>query len=182
MTFAWIEPVARAAQPWADLYNASSFLQTGVTFAHFAGLLVAGGFAVATDRMALRLSRRHDGDRRMLLSELAGVHRLVLAGLVVVTLTGLAMALADAEWVLAAPLFWLKMGAFALLLVNGLVLMRTERRLHALVEGPRAGADEEMEAWHAAEERSWGSLRWTAVRSMALWGVTLLLGTLLTGV
>ncbi len=191
MDVALIGPVVEAAQPWAHLYNDSTLLQTGLLFVHFAGLLTAGGFAVATDRLALRITRREGGDRRLLLRELGEVHRPVLVGLAVVTLTGIAMALGDAEFLLTSPVFWLKMTAFVLLLVNGLFMMRAERRLRGWSEADQSGEAGSRDGEAAVllvdpvpphPHRAWRNLRWAAVRSMALWGTTLLLGTALTAV
>ena len=133
-----LEPLANAAQPWADLYGDSTLLQTGILFVHFAGLLVAGGFAVASDRLALRVGLEDGPGRETVLRELHAVHRPVLIGLVVVTLTGIAMALADARYLLTSLVFWLKMGAFGALLVNGLFMMQAERRLRGAAK-KRAG-------------------------------------------
>ncbi len=191
MDVALIEPVVEAAKPWANLYNDSTLLQTGLLFVHFAGLLTAGGFAVATDRLALRISRREGGDRRLLLRELGEVHRPVMIGLAVVTLTGIAMALGDAEFLLASPIFWLKMSAFALLLVNGLFMMKAERRLRGWSEADGSGEAGSRDGYLSLQVAdpvlpnppgAWRNLRWAAVRSMSLWGLTLLLGTALTAV
>lgn len=183
MSVSLMEPLVHAARPWSDLYGDSAFLQTGLLFVHFAGLLAAGGFAVATDRLALRIGGTPGRDRAVLLRELAAVHRPVMIGLVVVTITGIGMALADAEYLLTSAVFWLKMGAFALLLGNGLLMLRAERRL-------RAGADRAASppvagsSAPATPERAggWSALRWAALRSVALWTLTLLLGTTLTAI
>lgn len=159
-----LDLVARVAAPWSAVYGGSATLQTGVAFLHFAGLLVAGGFAVATDRLTLRLAGRPVPERTLLLREIRAVHRPVLIGLALVTVTGLAMATADAEYVLGSKVFWLKMAAFGLLLGNGALMVRAERRARRDPQAPRG----------------WRSLRWSAVRSGALWVVTLLLGVLLT--
>jgi len=50
-------------------------------------------------------------------------------------------------------LFWTKMALVVLLLINGAVLWRAERRA------------------------SWGTLRWTALASLTLWFLTTLIGT-----
>lgn len=155
--------VARLAQPWADLYGSSAPLEAGVMFVHFAGLLVAGGFALAFDRGALRASRREPGERQPYLRELHAVHRPVLVALATVVVSGLLLLAADVETLLPSALFWLKMAAFGLLLVNGVWLRRTERRL-------AADGDDVV---------GWARLRHGAVRSMALWVGVLFLGTLL---
>jgi hypothetical protein len=158
--------IATLAQPWADFYNDSSAAQTGVLFLHFGALLVAGGYAIAADRWVLRGGRLDAGPRALLLDELAALHRPVIIGLALLVLTGIAMALADAEALLSAPLFWLKMGGFALLLLNGVTLLRARRKVQDV---PR------VDTRFAPE---WRSLQWAARRSVSLWLLTLLLGTL----
>ncbi|HET6231055.1 MAG TPA: hypothetical protein VFE05_13360, partial [Longimicrobiaceae bacterium] len=101
--------------------------------------------------------------RGMALRELGSIHRPVVTGLVLVVLTGVLMLLSDVESLLPSPVYWAKMGAFVLLLVNGLMMQRAESRLSA--GGP--GAED------------WGSLRGAAWRSAFLWFATLLLGTIL---
>ena len=49
-----IETLVAALKPWADFYGNTKPLQAGVEFLHVGGLLVGGGFALASDRAALR--------------------------------------------------------------------------------------------------------------------------------
>lgn len=139
-----LEPLARAAQPWADLYGDSVLVQTGILFAHLVSLLAAGGFAVATDRLALRAGREGGPGREVALGEIRTVHRPVLVGLALATVTGSAMALADVRYLLASPVFWLKMAAFVALLVNGLFMVRAERRLRTAQGHARASREWRM--------------------------------------
>lgn len=162
----FVAGLASLVQPWSDLYAASVPVETGVTFLHFAGLLVAGGFALAFDRGALRATSADAAGRSVYLEELRAVHRPVLIGIGVVVLSGIAMLLADVEVLLVSWAFWLKMGFFVALLWNGVGLRRTERRIEA--EGDASPA--------------WRALRRGAVRSMSLWVATLLVGTLLPAV
>jgi hypothetical protein len=161
-----LETVISAAQPWAQFYNDSSAAQNGILFLHFGALLVAGGYAVAADRWVLRAGHLDAGARSALLEQLSHLHRPVLVGLFLLIVTGSAMALADAEALLASPVFWLKMSCFALLLLNGLTLLHAEKKLR------RAGKE-------VARAADWRLLQWGARRSFALWMLTLLLGTLL---
>jgi uncharacterized membrane protein len=185
---ALVETLAGLARPWADFYGDSSLAQSAVAFLHFGGLVTAGGLAFAADRAALRAWRRPDEERRRYLRELAATHRPVLIGLAVVVLSGLAMLLADVEALLPSPVFWMKMGAFALLLLNGLTIRRAERMLSAPAPEPAAGAAGEepdrdappRPQRRADPEAPWRSLRRAALRSAGLWLTVLLLGTLLT--
>ena len=163
-----LEAMVSVVQPWAHFYNDSSAAQTGILFLHFGALLIAGGFAVAADRWVLRAGQLDDSARSVLLDQLGTLHKPVVIGLVLLIITGSAMALADAETMLGSPVFWLKMGCFTLLLLNGFALLRAESRLRVQsVQAPGFGND-------------WRKLQWAARRSFSLWLVTLLLGTLLS--
>ena len=74
-------------------------------------------------------------------------------------ISGLLLLAADIDTYIASRLFWTKMALVALLMVNGLVLTRAERRATA------------------GDDVSWGTLRWTAIASLALWTLTTLTGT-----
>lgn len=159
-----VADVARLAEPWASLYNDAPRLQAGVTFAHFAGLLLGGGVAVATDLGTLRAARRAPGERAVRLADVRGAHRFVLLGLAATLASGLLMLAADVEALLPAPVFWLKMALLAALLGNGAAMARTEGAVRA----------DRLDA-----EAGWRRLRLTAGASLALWFATVLAGTLL---
>lgn len=159
-----LEGVAAAVQPWADLYADSTTLATVVEFMHLGGLLLAGGFALAFDRMVLRVDRGIVSDRAGFLRELSAVHAPVMVGLVVVIVSGLALMAADIEVMLPSRLFWLKMGAFVLLLLNGIALRRAGGRLRRT----------------SNDEKGWSRLRQLSLRSIGLWVAVLFLGVLLT--
>src|SRR5258705_6339085 len=104
---------------WARLYADSKTVSTSFTFLHLAGVLVGGGFAVAADRGALRLSPDRGPDWARDLASLTTVHRWVIAGLALTFVTGLFMLLADLDTVLPSVVFWTQMGLIALPLVHG---------------------------------------------------------------
>ncbi len=157
----WLSGVA---QPWADLYGRSPWVSTGVQFLHLTGLLVAGGFALAFDRATLRLGAATTGNRSSFLEELSAVHGPVILGLGVVVITGVALLLADVDALLPSRVFWMKMGVFALLLLNGISIR------HA---GGRLSLD-------AGDPRRWRALRRGSLRSVVLWISLVFLGVLLT--
>ena len=182
-----METAAALAQPWADLYGSSAAVQSAVTFFHFGGLLAAGGFALAADRGVLRHARRPGVERMAFLRELAATHRVVIAGLAAVVASGLLLLGADVEALLPSPVFWAKMGAFVLLLLNGLSLRRAEHAVSAAEFGdpadpadPAPGASPGEGADPGEGERRWGALRAASLRSAGLWFAVLFLGTLLT--
>lgn len=161
---ALIESVSTLAQPWADIYADSTLVSTTVEFLHLAGLLVAGGFALAFDRATLRVMGGAVSDRSGFLRELSAVHLPVLIGLFIVVASGLALMLSDVDIYLPSRVFWLKMGLFGLLLINGLVITRTGARLRR----------------DAMDAHGWLRLRRASVRSMGLWTAVLFLGVYLT--
>lgn len=179
---AFVETLATAAQPWADLYGGSAVLAGIVAFVHVGGLLVAGGLALAADRGVLRHGTRPWAERRTFLGELAATHGVVLAGLAAVVVSGLLMLAADVEALLPSPVFWAKMGGFALLLLNGLVLQKAERAVAASADPAADAPADAPDPGPADGERRWRALRMASVRSAALWFAVLFLGTLLTAV
>jgi len=159
--------VASVLQPhiiarWARLYADSKTVSTSFTFLHLAGVLVGGGFAVAADRGALRLSPERESDWSRDLANLTTVHRWVIAGLALTFVTGFFMMLADLDTFLPSVVFWTKMGLIALLIANGYLRVRAEA---ALLNGAAS---------------AWRRLRGTTIVSLVLWFAVLLAGTILT--
>jgi hypothetical protein len=88
-------------------------------------------------------------------------HLMVVLGLVALSVSGLLLFAADLNTFLTSRLFWLKMALIGVLLLNGLVLLRTERRVVA------------------GDERAWGRLPVVIAASLALWVTTTLIGAAL---
>jgi uncharacterized membrane protein len=137
-------------------------LSTVVTTTHLGGMFLGGGLAIAADRATIRVCRPTITLQQ--LNELRAVHRPVLIGLTLVFLSGILLVTADLETFLKSPVFWVKMGVIVLLLVNGGVLARTERRV-------RTGT--------VSVERGSRWLRRAAIVSLALWFLALVLGAIL---
>lgn len=165
-----LHALAGVLKPWQSLFSNSKAISDTVTFLHLAGVLFAGGFAVAADRATFRALRGTAQDRVTLLREVSDVHRPVLIGLGVLFVSGILLATADVETFGKSPVFLVKMTLVALLGVNGLALQRTETALRertASLSGP------------ATEEPLWRRLRVTAMASIALWTAIVLAGTIL---
>ena len=124
--------------PWAGFYSDSKLAETLVTFAHVGALVVGGGVAIAADRATLRM--QSDVDRRRHLLDVAGLHRLVVASLAIVMVSGLLMFAADIETFWGSWIFWVKMALVALLLANGARMRSVERRATAEPVPPRLAA------------------------------------------
>jgi len=126
-----LKSLADALEPWATLYKDVKPVQIGVMFTHLGALVVGGGLAVAEDRQVIRAERAGTLGPASITSERSAVHRTVVAALVVLVLSGLAMLAADVETYLVSPVYWSKMTLVALLLVNGAWMLRIEKRLAA---------------------------------------------------
>lgn len=152
------------AKPWADLYNASTPLQVGVTYTHLGAMLVAGGFAIAADRATLRLRSAPPVVRLHHLQELTALHRPVLIGLALSAASGVLLFGADVPTYGPSVVFWVKMGLVVLLLANGARIVGLERRI-------RSG--------DPSDDALWPPLRSSAVASLALWLLIALAGAIL---
>jgi hypothetical protein len=156
--------LADVLAPWINYYNYSNATELIITFLHLGGLFAAGGLAFGLDRAVLRSGRHPAPSREDVARELGQAHTVILIGLGVVVLSGLAMTAADPKTYLVSKIFWLKMFAVLLLLANGWVLKRAGERL---VDEPD-------------EPTAFRRLRRSALRSMGLWLVTVLAGVALT--
>jgi hypothetical protein len=155
--------------PWQSIYSNSKAVSSGITFVHLAGLLFAGGFAVAADRATLRAVRSTPEGRLHALNELDAVHRPVLAGLGVIFASGVLQFSADVETFATSPVYWTKMSLVALLLANGYTLKRTETILRA-----RGGGE--------PHDPLWNRLRTSSMASAVLWAAIVLAGTILNSI
>lgn len=153
--------IANLVSRWAHAYNDGKAVDAAVTYAHFAGMLVAGGVAVVADRFTLALAPAAAPGWTAELDRLAAAHRWVIGGLVVVVVSGVLMTLSDLHTYATSAVFWVKMALFVLLLGNGWVRQRAERAV-------RAGRLDRL-----------ARFRGTSVASLTLWFAVLLAGTLL---
>lgn len=147
-------------ETWSELYSNSANLRTLVLFMHTGGLLLGGGCAVAADRMTLKAT---PGDARQL-ADVAGVHKVVIAGLVLMAVSGVGMLFNNFETLSVSRYFWAKMVGVGLLGLNGLRLTRAEK------------------AASAGRDGAWATLRQASITSLILWFVITLLGAYLPNV
>lgn len=124
-------------------------------------LVIGGGLAIAADRMTLRVRPTDPGARQVQLGEVRDVHALVLAGVVLLLVSGILLAAADVETFLPSPVFWLKLILSVLLVVNGALLTRTERA-------------------PAVDESTWSRVRLLSISSVFLWTATAVVGIVLS--
>jgi len=145
---------------WADFYDAHRMVSVTVRYFHLAGLVVGGGTAIAVDRRMLHAARSSAAERAATVEVLHGSHRVVVPALAVVVLSGLLMVASDTGTFLSSPVFWLKMGLVALLVLNGAGIVAAERVVS------RGGA----KAWTWLGGASAASLLlWLGILFMGLW-------------
>jgi hypothetical protein len=156
-----IEQIAAWCAPWNDLFSHSKVIAGGVVGLHIMALVLGGGLAIAADRMTLRVRPGDGVAREAQLREVHDVHVLVLAGVVVLFISGILLAAADVETFLPSPIFWLKLALSALLVVNGALLTRAERA-------------------SSVEEGTWSRVRVLSISSVLLWTATAVVGIVLS--
>ncbi|HXE31506.1 MAG TPA: hypothetical protein VN515_06870 [Terriglobales bacterium] len=139
--FQWI-------QLWASLYANHALLRTIVAFLHIGGLALGGGTAISADLANLAAYRRA-GERPTALARLVSSHRVVVPALAVVFISGFLQLGSDLSTFTFSRVFWIKMSLVALLLVNGLLLLRAERA---------ALGDDAPQVWRRLRRASWTSL------------------------
>src|SRR4029077_3156079 len=103
-----LHAIARPFESWNSLYSHSKAISGTVTTLHVGSMFLGGGLAVAADRMTLRVAPNLSEQRRQQLAEVSDVHRSVIFALIVMFITGIAMALADVENFFPSPVFWIK--------------------------------------------------------------------------
>lgn len=151
-------------KPWEAFYHHSKVAPSVLAFLHVGALILAGGFALSTDRDTLQAVNAGEAQRARHLADLASVHVWVVAGLVVSFVSGLFLFAADVETFFGSWVFWVKMALIVALLVNGYVMMRT-------------GQDLRSHSGNAVAR--WRTLRHTSVVSTALWITISLAGIIL---
>jgi hypothetical protein len=155
--------VASTLHWWVALYADHAVLRTTVAFAHIGGLLGGGGCAIAADYATLILPPAGDDARASHIQGIRRTHTIVIAGLVLLFISGLLLLGADLETYLTSRVFWLKMALIATLLVNGIILTRV---------APRA----------VANRPGWNRLRRASMVSIVLWMLTTFLGAALPNI
>jgi uncharacterized membrane protein len=170
-----VDTLVRTFAPWQSLYGDSKVVPAVVTTVHLVAMLFGGGYAVAADRATLRALPGNAADARRQLGELRTLHVPVVTALIVLFISGVAMAAADVATFASSPVFAAKLGVVILLLANGLLLRRTEHALERLADP--LPADEVLARRH---DTLWRRLRMTSWASAALWTAAVVTGVFLT--
>jgi hypothetical protein len=155
--------VSQILESWTSIYANHGALRTAIEFVHIGGLVAGGGCAIAAD-LATITAARAGAERATQLQLLQKTHRIVILGLVALTISGLLLFGADVETFAYSRVFWLKMALLVVLLGNGALMQRGERRVQR------------------GESGAWSQLHRTATISLVLWFFTTLAGAALPNI
>lgn len=176
-----IETLTAFFQPWSDVYSDSAWIPTAVLAVHVLALFAGGGIAIAADR---RLLLATPGTREAYLAaaeDLRTTHSVVIAAIVIMVLSGLALATSDIGTFAGSKVFWAKMASFALLIANGVYMRRTESRV--LAAASDTGLVVRNETTPRGEpHRPWIVLKRSAAISLTAWCTIVLLGVVLSDI
>ena len=151
-------------ESWSSLYANHAALRTAVEFTHIGGLVAGAGCAIMVDLVTITGAGGGLATRATQLQLLRQTHRIIVLGLVSLSISGALLFAADVETFLYSRVFWLKMGLMVLLLANGALLR--------LAEGQAS----------RGEPRAWARLHYTAAASLLLWFLTTLAGAALPNI
>jgi hypothetical protein len=151
-------------ESWSSLYANHAALRTGIEFMHIGGLVVGGGCAITADLATITALRAGAAVRTTQLHLLKRTHRLVVLGLVALSVSGALLFAADVETYLYSRIFWVKIGLMVLLLANGALLLVGERQAKR------------------GEPRALARLHYAATVSLVLWFLTTLAGAALPNI
>jgi hypothetical protein len=172
-----LESLTTLFQPWADYYSASSWLPTVVIAVHVLTLFGGGGIAIAADRRVLRATPGSSEAFLAMAEDLHSTHGVVIGSLVGMVVSGVALATADLGTFATSLVFWGKMGCFAVLIGNGILMNRTETVLltnaRNTIEMSVAGP-EVTGPWAALRRHTWVSL--------VFWFAVVLLGVVVANI
>ena len=172
-----LDVLTAAFQPWADYYAASSWLPTAVIAVHVVALFIGGGIAVGADRRVVLAAPGSSEAYLAIAADLHATHRVVITALALTVMSGVALCTADLGTFWSSRVFWLKMGAIGLLVLNGALMQQVERQVLT-----NARNTIEMSTAGPEVTEPWLRLRRHASLSLAGWIVVVLLGVLVANI
>lgn len=172
-----LETLTALTQPWADVFAESSWLPTAVIAVHVLAMFLAGGIAIAADRRVVQATPGSSEAFLAVATDLQATHSIVIAALTVTMLSGVALFTADPGTFWPSRVFWAKMAALLVLVVNGARMRSTESRLltHARQTREMAVAGPEVTG-------PWQTLRAHAWMSLLGWFTVVLLGVVVANI
>lgn len=172
-----LETLTSLTQPWADYYSASSWLPTLVIAVHVLAMFIGGGIALGADRRVLLSTPGTSEAFLAMATDLSATHTIVIGSLVATNLSGMALFASDVGTFWGSRVFWAKMVALLVLLLNGARMRSTETTL-------LTNARNTLEMAVAGPEVTgpWGTLRTHAWVSVLAWCAIVVLGVVVANV
>lgn len=170
-----LDTLTALLQPWADVYADHTALATSIVALHLLAMFVGGGIAIAADRRLLQAAPGSSEAYRAAAADLQAQHSVVIATLAATILTGVALVTSDIGTFAVSRVYWAKMTVFAVLLVNGARMRRTEARLLRAVANTT-----ELSIVGPELALPWGALRQSALVSAACWCTLVILGVVVS--
>lgn len=171
------ETLVSLCEPWATFYADHQPFATAVIVVHILAMFIGGGLAIATDRAILRSAAGSADATRAVIADLSTTHTVVIAALSVSFVSGVALFASDLATFSGSTVYWTKLGAIVALLVNGLRMRRSERRVVEALNGLSPHTSEMPVPFPVS---NWGSVRRTAGISLTLWLLIVTLGVVLS--
>ena len=175
-----LETLTTLLLPWSELYAESAWIPTAVLAVHVIALFAGGGIAIAADRRVLLATPGTREAYQAAAEDLRTTHAIVIGSLVLMVLSGSALATSDIGTFAVAKVFWAKMATFTLLIANGAYMRRTESRV--LSAATDAGVAIDKTTHWPSPHLPWAALKRSAVVSLTAWFAVVLLGVVLSDV
>jgi hypothetical protein len=166
--------------PWSDLYAESAWIPTAVLAVHVLALFAGGGIAIAADRRVLRATPGTREAYQAAAEDLRTTHAIVIGSLVIMIVSGVALATSDIGTFAVSRVFWAKMAALTVLIANGAYMRRTESRV--LNAATDAGVVIDKTTQWPSAHLPWAVLKRSATVSLIAWFTVVLLGVVLSDI
>jgi hypothetical protein len=112
--------------------------------------------------------------------DLRTTHAIVIGSIVIMIVSGVALATSDIGTFAVSTVFWAKMAAFTVLIANGAYMRRTESRV--LNAATDAGVVIDKTTQWPSPHLPWAVLKRSAAVSLIAWFTVLLLGVVLSDI
>jgi hypothetical protein len=175
-----LETLTALLLPWSELYAESAYLPTVILSVHVLALFAGGGIAIAADRRVLLAKPGTREAYQAAAEDLRTTHAIVIGALVLMVMSGFALATSDVGTFAVSKVFWAKMATFTVLIANGAFMRRTESRV--LTAATDAGVVIDKTTQWPSPHLPWAVLKRSAGISLVSWFAVVLLGVVLSNI
>ena len=104
-----LESLSTLLLPWSELYSASAWMPTTILAIHVLALFAGGGIAISADRRVLLAQPGSREAFQAAAEDLRTTHAIVIGSIVLLVVTGVALAASDIGTFAVSKVFWMKM-------------------------------------------------------------------------